>query len=114
MAINALLHSYIHGTGFTPANILALCEFSARTLQGTEKADMIHLIKNVASISSLLFYFYNMYGDEAALSKGLYLCAVIGGSFWGSQFGELLGEKTADLANTLVNNVSPFFKSGMA
>ena len=113
MAMSVLLHSYIQGTGFTPANILALCEFSVRNLHNADKADMIHFVKNVVSISSLLFYFYNLYGDEAALSKGIYLFAAIGGGFCGSQFGALLGEKTADLANSLVNNVSPLFKTGI-
>lgn len=103
-----LIRSYSSNAGFSLTNSLALVELTAIIRKETH-VDVIHFIKTMSNIIGIMMHFYELYNNQDALVKLIYLSTVLAASCAGAGLGSHIGKTTASLTNAIVDNFSSLF-----
>jgi hypothetical protein len=112
IAVELMMFVNLNSSPMNITSTLSLMELVAR-FQESQHKDLLRLLRVLAQIVSLLLYFYELYNDEEALTKAMYLGVCLVGYYCGSTLGSPIGEVTGKVTNSLLNNLGSVFYSSV-
>lgn len=96
----ALMNSYLLGTNFMSVHSFIVLELTAQ-LYKNEHIEIIHLLRTLINIANRFMSLYQLYANDDAFSRSVYLAAFLAGNLAGSLVGSSVGEKLAQVSNSL-------------
>jgi|GEM_PF-3900431 len=102
LILSSMLLLGVQSSFAVPGFLLALLECYARS-RDNEYLELIQLLRIFTLIASVLLFFYTLYADEEALTKGLNMLVFLASSLLGLAVGRPLGYVAALASNLIID-----------